>query len=591
MRSKTKSLILVVTFLSLVSGVGIIQTSEAQAGCTMRWRGFKSYLQCTGDIAKVAGQITSNLQKNPVATVLAAPIVVPVAIAQPIVTPIGHAINTAYLEAQAQTLAPYLQNWIIESRNSALSSGTNAIPQKIKDQLRGYYPDALLDKVRYRVGTGNFFALASWTQMRVNGLGDFGGRDAMTLDYVIVFKSPYCRLPTGSGLAAVTTMGAWYEPENDDALWAHELRHVLQYERWGLRDFAIHYLRSFNSVEDEATTAENQYIGLVRSKGETPYRFKPSACKDGVVLDKANKTTSTPPFTIITRPIGTFPTGSLAVSGQFSTPLNGTQVQGIVPLEVKAMAPAGIANVQMAINGNTTFCKIEKKAPYTCNWDSRKVPNGSHVLTAVVRDKANNTMSPSPVTVTVQNQRKGSFPPPRMVPMPAIKPRGIDGVAEEPGVDLVALNAAWNEAAISQPEQTPEITTRGTGEEASEVVSRGVENMKGSLPGLSVSLERQLFFITRTGQSLTLPPGTYVVGLAGPEQLRLSTPDFRLYAEVYTVAGDHQEDISRPVVMMVSDDDEPDIQQLVMILPGGKLLGAAGSLTGKRPKEERPAGR
>ena len=47
-------------------------------------------------------------------------------------------------------------------------------------------------------------------------------------------------------------------------------------------------------------------------------------------------------------------------------------------------------------------------APYSRAWDTRTVPNGTHVLTAVARDIAGNQTTSSPITVTVSN----TTPPP-----------------------------------------------------------------------------------------------------------------------------------------------------------------------------------
>ena len=92
-----------------------------------------------------------------------------------------------------------------------------------------------------------------------------------------------------------------------------------------------------------------------------------------------------------------------AFGGQFVNLQNGAKVRGIVSLEVKAMGPGPIASVQMAIEGINNFCKLERNAPYTCKWDTRKVANGTHVLSAVIQDKANRMMSVPQITVQVQN--------------------------------------------------------------------------------------------------------------------------------------------------------------------------------------------
>ena len=52
---------------------------------------------------------------------------------------------------------------------------------------------------------------------------------------------------------------ALYNP----TLWAHELTHVDQYQRCGIHDFAIRYLRNYDSVEREAYEAGTRYMAWV----------------------------------------------------------------------------------------------------------------------------------------------------------------------------------------------------------------------------------------------------------------------------------------------------------------------------------------
>ncbi len=68
-----------------------------------------------------------------------------------------------------------------------------------------------------------------------------GRAGAVTLDEVIVFRD----------------RDATY----DDALWAHELYHVDQYDRWGIDDFAHEYVMHLNKVENQAYSFEEHYAG------------------------------------------------------------------------------------------------------------------------------------------------------------------------------------------------------------------------------------------------------------------------------------------------------------------------------------------
>ncbi|MDH3407665.1 MAG: DUF4157 domain-containing protein [Gammaproteobacteria bacterium] len=129
--------------------------------------------------------------------------------------------------------APVLQVLIARSRDDALRAGVLPIPTEIRQHLVGFIPDHVLDAARYRVQGGDDLTL------QVNAIR-YGDTAAITLDYVIVFKKPE---------------DALHNPK----LWAHELTHVGQYQRWGIRDFSIRYLRNFQAVEKEAYEAEKKY--------------------------------------------------------------------------------------------------------------------------------------------------------------------------------------------------------------------------------------------------------------------------------------------------------------------------------------------
>lgn len=119
-----------------------------------------------------------------------------------------------------------LARWISTSRADAIQAGVSPIPQSIRTQLKGHFPEAMLDKVRYRVGMGSDFSLQTKAFQGGNAV-------AITLDDVILFRSA------------------------DDAarnieLWAHELHHVRQYQSWGVTGFAQRYTRDHRAVEAEA---------------------------------------------------------------------------------------------------------------------------------------------------------------------------------------------------------------------------------------------------------------------------------------------------------------------------------------------------
>jgi uncharacterized membrane protein len=137
-------------------------------------------------------------------------------------------------ELTTETLAPLLAAAIKASRDDARSAGTEPIPPNIRVAMTKFYSDALLDRVRYRVGQGNELSV------QANSIR-FGDAAAVSLIDTIVFAE---------------TDDALY----DEALWAHELHHIVQYADWGLMDFSKRYVRSSGSVENQAEAAADRYV-------------------------------------------------------------------------------------------------------------------------------------------------------------------------------------------------------------------------------------------------------------------------------------------------------------------------------------------
>jgi hypothetical protein len=138
-------------------------------------------------------------------------------------------------EAASEALA----QWIWSSRGDAVKAGVGPIPQAMRARLKGHFPQALLAKVRYRIGTGNEFSLQTHA---------FKGKAvAITLGDVILFRPD-------ANLA------------HDAPLWAHELTHVQQYDRWGVRGFARRYTRDHLSVEREAQDGATRYAQATKAR-------------------------------------------------------------------------------------------------------------------------------------------------------------------------------------------------------------------------------------------------------------------------------------------------------------------------------------
>ena len=139
-------------------------------------------------------------------------------------------IPPSLLERGADLLADLIHT----ARETAIANGVRPIPPQIHRALLGYFPDALLRKVRYASGHADTITIPGLAMT-------YGHIDAVTLVDVILFRDDD---------AART----------DAKLWAHELTHVMQYERWGVEGFALRYLQDHDAVEQEARDNADRYV-------------------------------------------------------------------------------------------------------------------------------------------------------------------------------------------------------------------------------------------------------------------------------------------------------------------------------------------
>jgi Domain of unknown function (DUF4157) len=138
-----------------------------------------------------------------------------------------------------ESLAPLLASSLVAARDAARAEGVEPVPPAIRAALTGYVAEQTLNRVRWRVGGGDL----SLPQNVIR----FGHAEAMTLDDVIVFAERSAAL-------------------EDPKLWAHELKHVMQFAEWGVAGFATRYLSDYEAVEFEAAEFRWQFMkqaGLV----------------------------------------------------------------------------------------------------------------------------------------------------------------------------------------------------------------------------------------------------------------------------------------------------------------------------------------
>ena len=101
-----------------------------------------------------------------------------------------------------------------------------------------------------------------------------------------------------------------------------------------------------------------------------------------------------------------------------SNPNNGSTVSGTIPVSASASDNVGVAGVQFTLDSGP-LGNEDTSSPYSVSWDTTKVSNGLHTLSATARDAAGNTSSASPVSVTVSNTSSDTIPPSVSITAPA----------------------------------------------------------------------------------------------------------------------------------------------------------------------------
>lgn len=140
------------------------------------------------------------------------------------------AIPPSLLERGAKLLASLIQS----ARETAIANGVKPVPPQIHRALLGFFPDAVLRKVRYASDHADTITIPGLAM-------SYGHIDAVTLGDVVLFRDDRAA-------------------RSDAKLWAHELTHVMQYERWGIDGFAMRYLQDYDAVEREARDNADRYV-------------------------------------------------------------------------------------------------------------------------------------------------------------------------------------------------------------------------------------------------------------------------------------------------------------------------------------------
>lgn len=153
------------------------------------------------------------------------------------------------LPARAQpTIAPGVLDYaaaalarlIDSARQEVIADGVRPIPPLVYRSLLGYFPAALLQRCRFATGRSRALMLPSLAF-------SYGDATAITLGDVVLFKADKVA-------------------QSDLKVWAHELTHVMQYQRWGIDGFADRYVRDTKAVEQEAIDNANRFIAWLPTR-------------------------------------------------------------------------------------------------------------------------------------------------------------------------------------------------------------------------------------------------------------------------------------------------------------------------------------
>lgn len=115
--------------------------------------------------------------------------------------------------------------------------------------------------------------------------------------------------------------------------------------------------------------------------------------------DAAGNSTTSPNFSFMTTAVAADTTPPTVV---MTTPLTGDTVSAAVSLTATAADSGGVAGVQFQLNGANLGAE-DTAAPFMTSWNTVLATNGTYTLTAIARDRAGNTKTSAPVSVTVAN--------------------------------------------------------------------------------------------------------------------------------------------------------------------------------------------
>jgi chitodextrinase len=122
--------------------------------------------------------------------------------------------------------------------------------------------------------------------------------------------------------------------------------------------------------------------------------------KPGVKLDRVIAVSDTTCVPTGTGDNCNVPSDTTPPAVTLTAPVEGASISGTVPLTASASDNVGVTKVEFY--DNSSLVGTDTSSPYSVNWDSSKILNGSHLITARAYDAAGNVSSDSN-TVTTKN--------------------------------------------------------------------------------------------------------------------------------------------------------------------------------------------
>lgn len=107
--------------------------------------------------------------------------------------------------------------------------------------------------------------------------------------------------------------------------------------------------------------------------------------------------------------LGATPPDAVAPTVALTAPTDGATLSGTTAVTADATDNVGVTSVQFF--AGTTAIGTANAAPFTINWDTTTIANGTYQITAVASDAAGNTTTSGAINVTVSN----TAPPPATV--------------------------------------------------------------------------------------------------------------------------------------------------------------------------------